>query len=209
MFNQMMTVGRLQKPIRSTKQTFINGIPRLVTTVKAYNPITTFVLVLIVSSATTTPTSTGTAVVTPMPVQPGIVPFCDDFYFVQPGDECETLAKSYEIALGDFYTWKPEVKNDCGRLQANVYVCVGVGSSNITPSPGKSTGSAVSTPTPTQAGMTDSCGSFYYVKPKDGCWEIAHSYSIELQDFYSWNPAVGNNCQGLQANVYACVGPLA
>lgn len=100
------------------------------------------------------------------------------------------------------------MKNDCGGLQANVYVCVGVSSSNITP-PRKSTGSAVSTPTPTQAGMTGSCGSFHYVKTDDGCWFIAHNYSIELQDFYSWNPAVGDNCQDLQANVYVCVGLLA
>ncbi|KAE8341837.1 hypothetical protein BDV24DRAFT_163060 [Aspergillus arachidicola] len=162
-----------------------------------------------VSSVTATPTSTGSAVVTPTPVQPGIVPSCDEFYFVQPGDECESLAKSHGIALGDFYTWNPAVKSDCGGLQANVYVCVGVSSSNITPSPSKSTGSAVSAPTPTQAGMTGSCGSFYYVKTDDGCWDIAHNYSIELQDFYSWNPAVWDNCQGLQANVYVSVGLLA
>ncbi|KAB8214021.1 hypothetical protein BDV33DRAFT_209667 [Aspergillus novoparasiticus] len=162
-----------------------------------------------ISSVTATPTSTSSIVVTPTPVQPRIVPSCDEFYFVQPGDECGTLAKSHGIALGDFHTWNPAVKNDCGGLQANVYVRVGVSSSNITPSPSKSTGSALSTPTPTQAGMTGSCGSFYYVKPNDGCWDIAHNYSIELQDFYSWNPAVGDNCQGLQANVYVCVGLLA
>ncbi|KAB8201326.1 hypothetical protein BDV34DRAFT_216374 [Aspergillus parasiticus] len=169
------------------------------------------------SASTVTTTATGTEGTIPTPTQSGMTKSCNAFYYVQPDDGL------------NFYKWNPAIGDDCKGLQPDYYVCVGVdsdvssvtatptstGSAAVTPTPvqpgipTKSTGSAVSTPTPTQAGMTGSCGSFYYVKTDDGCWDIAHDYSIELQDFYSWNPVVGDNCQGLQANVYVCVGLLA
>ncbi|KAE8306954.1 hypothetical protein BDV41DRAFT_585071 [Aspergillus transmontanensis] len=176
------------------------------------------------SASTVTTTATGTEVTTPTPTQSGITRSCNAFYYVQPDDGCWQIAETYSIDQADFYKWNPAISDDCKGLQPDYYVCVGVDSdvSSVTATP-TSTGSAavtptpvqpgipiaVSTPNPTQAGMTGSCGSFYYVKTDDGCWDIAHDYSIELQDFYSWNPAVGDNCQGLQANVYVCVGLLA
>ncbi|RDW84131.1 uncharacterized protein DSM5745_04457 [Aspergillus mulundensis] len=164
------------------------------------------------SSITASAPSTGTgAVKTPSPVQDGMATSCTSFYEVQPGDGCYDLAASEGVALDDFYAWNPAVKNDCSGLQANVYVCVGAeGSITATmPTTTASTTSgwnAVSTPSPVQDGMTSSCGTFYDVQAGDGCWDIANRYGVALADFYSWNPAVGDNCGGLQAGVYVCVG---
>jgi hypothetical protein len=43
--------------------------------------------------------------------------------------------------------------------------------------------------------MVSGCTKFYLVVANDGCWAIAQSNSIELADFYKWNPAVGFDCQ--------------
>lgn len=168
----------------------------------------------ITTTTSTTTSSTGNGVTTPTPTQDGMTTSCTKFYLVQSGDGCYDLAQSEGIALSDFYAWNPAVKDDCSGLQANVYVCVGVSSSSTTttttpPPSTTSSGNGVATPSPIQNGMTTSCGTFYLVQSGDGCWAIANSYSIALADFYSWNPAVGDDCSGLQANVYVCVGLIA
>ena len=62
------------------------------------------------------------------------------------------------------------------------------------------------TPTPTQSGMVSDCDKFYYVEPEDGCYNIATAEGIALSDFYAWNPAVKDDCSGLEAEYYVCVG---
>jgi hypothetical protein len=54
--------------------------------------------------------------------------------------------------------------------------------------------------------MVSGCERFYFVESGDGCYEIATDANIALSDFYSWNPAVGSNCQTLEAGVYVCIG---
>lgn len=69
-----------------------------------------------------------------------------------------------------------------------------------------STATGVVTPSPVQTGMADDCNDFYLVQAGDGCWAIANDEGITLDDFYAWNPAVGDDCSGLQADVYVCIG---
>lgn len=56
--------------------------------------------------------------------------------------------------------------------------------------------------------MTENCNKFYLVVRNDGCWAIANSNSISLDDFYAWNPAlnVGGECSKLQPDINVCVG---
>jgi LysM repeat protein len=56
--------------------------------------------------------------------------------------------------------------------------------------------------------MTTSCDAFYDVQAGDGCWQISQDFTINLNDFYSWNPAVGTSCSGLDSGYYVCVGIL-
>lgn len=64
--------------------------------------------------------------VTPTPVQTGMVKNCNKFYDVVKDDGCEAIVKENGIALDDFYSWNPVVKSDFSGLQANVYVCIRV-----------------------------------------------------------------------------------
>lgn len=53
--------------------------------------------------------------------------------------------------------------------------------------------------------MVSNCDDFYYIQSGDGCWAIANTFGIDLDDFYNWNPALGYDCSGLLADVYVCV----
>jgi LysM repeat protein len=66
----------------------------------------------------------------------------------------------------------------------------------------------ITTPTPVQQGITDTCDRFYQVKTDDGCFDIAANNSISIEQFYTWNPAV-NGCGGnLWPTYYVCVGVI-
>ncbi|KAJ5085779.1 hypothetical protein N7532_010550 [Penicillium argentinense] len=72
--------------------------------------------------------TTGTDIVTPYPIQTGIISTCDKFYKVLADDSCSDIANENDIPLPSFYDWNPAVKSNCAGLQAKEYVCVGTAS---------------------------------------------------------------------------------
>ncbi|KAJ5993613.1 hypothetical protein N7451_009337 [Penicillium sp. IBT 35674x] len=54
--------------------------------------------------------------------------------------------------------------------------------------------------------MVSDCDEFYYVASGDYYEGIVDEYSISLNDFYEWNPAVGDTYTGLWTDYYVCVG---
>lgn len=139
---------------------------------------------------------------------------CNKFYYVKSGDGCYDIAAANSISLADFYAWNPYVGDSCANLWPNYYVCVGIIASSTTSTVVSTTVAAtptngVTTPTPTQSGMTGSCNKFYKVVSGDGCYDIAAANSIALSDFYAWNPAVKTDCSGLWPDYYVCVGLIA
>ncbi|KAJ6003520.1 hypothetical protein N7451_006067 [Penicillium sp. IBT 35674x] len=158
-------------------------------------------------SATPTPTTliSSHAISTPSPIQTGMTSTCDEFYLVVSGDTCAAIASSYSISLDDFYAWNPAVGSSCANLWVDDYVCVDTVASKSTASVATSSSDQVSTPYPIQTGMTSTCDEFYLVVSGDTCATIASSYSISLDDFYAWNPAVGSSCANLWVDDYVCV----
>jgi LysM repeat protein len=64
-------------------------------------------------------------------------------------------------------------------------------------------------PSPTQNGLISSCTTFYKANQGDSCWAIAnviYPNTFTLDEFVSWNPAVGSDCMGLRAGYYYCIG---
>lgn len=59
------------------------------------------------SEAPTPTTVEPTGILTPTPIQSSIVEGCTDFYFVQAGDDCWSIAEDNKIALEEFYAWNP------------------------------------------------------------------------------------------------------
>jgi hypothetical protein len=56
--------------------------------------------------------------------------------------------------------------------------------------------------------MVANCNKFAFVKAGDGCYDLAATNAIPLDQFYSWNPAVGKDCTGLWSKTYVCVSVI-
>ncbi|KAJ6094779.1 hypothetical protein N7467_002292 [Penicillium canescens] len=155
------------------------------------------------TSAPTTATSTSATGATPSPIQTGMASGCIRFYYVEANNDCYDIALDAGVALDDFYTWNPAVKSDCSGLQSGVFVCVGKTGYATTITSGDP---VPATPTPTQTGMATGCIRFYDVNSGDSCYNIASDAGVALTDFYSWNPALGTGCAGLQSSTFVCIG---
>ncbi|EGX89011.1 LysM domain protein [Cordyceps militaris CM01] len=57
--------------------------------------------------------------------------------------------------------------------------------------------------------MVSNCVKFYYISKGNYCGQITAYNGISEQDFATWNPQVGQQCEGLWAEAYACVGVAA
>ncbi|PCH00308.1 Peptidoglycan-binding Lysin subgroup [Penicillium occitanis (nom. inval.)] len=154
----------------------------------------------------------ATAAAAPSPTQPGLISTCNAYYRVQRGDYCATVVdKFYALTLNEFYAWNPAVKPDCSELLDGYYVCVGISDSSPSPAVHPTAASglqarAEAIPSPIQSGIANNCDKYYKVVPDDTCVGVAYQHGITLSQFYSWNPAVGYNCQVLLAGYYVCVG---
>ncbi|KAH8645404.1 hypothetical protein BX600DRAFT_356684, partial [Xylariales sp. PMI_506] len=164
--------------------------------------------------STTTTSTTTTAIATgPTPEQTGIISTCDGYYLVVSGDTCYDIAATYGITLDEFYSWNPAVGDDCSGLDYGYYVCISVPGAatttaitSTTSTTSTTTTASVTGPTPEQTGIISTCDSYYLVVSGDTCYDISATYGITLDDFYSWNPAVGDDCSGLDYGYYVCVG---
>lgn len=181
------------------------------------------------SSTTTTttttsalPTTTGNGIATPSPTQPEMVDNCNKFYFVKKGDNCADIASKSGISAADFMLWNPKVGSQCAGLWADTYACVGViGGTTTTaattttstttapPTPAQPTKNNIPTPQPTQPGMVGNCVKFHYISKGNTCDQITSYNGISMQDFITWNPQIGQQCTGMWADAYACVGIAA
>ncbi|KAF7535389.1 hypothetical protein G7054_g5453 [Neopestalotiopsis clavispora] len=162
------------------------------------------------TTLTTTTTTSSTGIATPTPSQPGMVSNCNKFDFVNPGDTCSAVASRNSITTAQLSSWN-SAGADCTALQASVYVCVGViggttpTTTVTTTSTTTSTGNGVSTPTPTQPGMTPNCDKFHFVASGDTCDSIAKAAGITTTQFINWNTGVGSDCTSMWLNAYVCI----
>ncbi|KAJ1337363.1 peptidoglycan DL-endopeptidase LytF [Microdochium nivale] len=160
---------------------------------------------------TTSSTKPSNGIETPSPVQEGISASCNKFHLVETGTSCSSILTKYNINLATFYSWNKAVGSQCESMWAEVYVCVGViGGSQTTAKPTTTSSTkpsnGIETPSPVQDGISASCNKFHYVESGTSCSSILTKYSLNIATFYSWNKAVGSNCESMWAEVYVCVG---
>lgn len=60
---------------------------------------------------TTTTTTTTTAVASHQPQQTGTTSSCNQFYLVQPGHSCNTIASQFDITAAEFLAWNPSINS--------------------------------------------------------------------------------------------------
>ncbi|KAH7014605.1 uncharacterized protein B0I36DRAFT_369543 [Microdochium trichocladiopsis] len=162
------------------------------------------------ASSTTAPTD---GPVTPSPTQDGIASGCQKYHKAVSGDTCQGIVNKYGgLTLQQFYAWNPAVGTSCASLWLDYYYCVGVSGTPTGPTTTSTSKSAQPSPTsnapgPVQDGIASDCQRYHLVKSGDGCQKIVDQYkSFTLQQFYSWNPAVGSSCSGLWLDYYVCIG---
>lgn len=156
---------------------------------------------------TTTTTSAGNGIATPTPTRAGMVGNCDAFYMVKSGDECGKIASAHGITTDQLYKWNTEIGTTCPGLRPDYYICVSI--VGVDPKPSTtSKGNGVATPTPIQTGMVGNCNKFHKVGSKDNCETIAKAAGITLNNFYTWNKAIGTTCKNLWLDNYVCIGVM-
>ncbi|KAL6229363.1 hypothetical protein BDW75DRAFT_249828 [Aspergillus navahoensis] len=174
-----------------------------------------------VASPTTTSDGQASAIATPVPRAAGEIANCTQWFHVESvRDTCESILNTYWLAFEEFYAMNPSVKEDCSGLVLGTYYCVSTYPDGVPPGQPDWTGptfplpdetatatstttstSGVSTPSPVQTGIIETCNEFYKVVTGDTCYDIAVENDVALSDFYDWNPAVKTDCTGLQADV--------
>ncbi|KAH8693418.1 hypothetical protein GQ44DRAFT_765230 [Phaeosphaeriaceae sp. PMI808] len=161
---------------------------------------------------------------------PGTISTCDCFTIITgsaaKSPSCAKIALDADIALSDLTRWNPWVGSSCDdglfkdlEFNKERAVCIGANLTDMSPittrttsitsagttSSTRSITTSVAPPAPTQNGIPKSCTAYYTAVRGDGCWAIATNHSITLDQFYAWNPAVGNDCANLWPNYSYCV----
>jgi hypothetical protein len=160
-----------------------------------------------------------------------LIESCTSFYKAKKGDTCPKIIAEYKTFDKDtFVKWNPAVEDDCSGIWANTWYCVGVPG---TPTSAPTETAATSTkptgpakPSTTQEGLIESCTSFHQAGKGETCPKILSAYGIshspfnnkpsliivvflgtfDFDTFFKWNPAVGDDCSGIWAGYYYCVG---
>ncbi|RYO96244.1 hypothetical protein DL763_003318 [Monosporascus cannonballus] len=148
------------------------------------------------------------------PIDPGTAPDCT--YYDTAYDEsmdCQYFEDSWSLSHADFVNYNPSVKDDCSGIKVGNSYCVEVNYGFPRPTTVSSSSTVQPTPTgdpkpsPTQDGLIGTCSRFYLAVAGDTCDKIVKKYgTFTFDDFLEWNPAVGDDCSGLWAKTYYCVG---
>jgi LysM repeat protein len=133
----------------------------------------------------------------------GTTKSCGRYYEVKTGDTCADISVASSITLLEFLSLNQKLNDQCSNLLSGYAYCVAA--VNGTATDATPTASSVVTPTPIQEGLTKNCNVFYHVKSGDGCYDIANDNGISLDEFYTYNPAVGKDCSKLYPDTYVCV----
>ena len=175
-----------------------------------------------INTPSQTATLTGTKTASIGLTASGEVAGCKQYYTVQSGDSCTNIETTYGISFAQLYAWNPsstfmsltlltiEIQNrkliyfpvgsKCDNLWLNYAYCVQGPSSS-----GSATATAAA-PTLTQSGIASACDQYYTVASGDSCAKIESQYNDTFAELYSWNPAIGSNCQNLWVGYAICVG---
>lgn len=130
--------------------------------------------------------------------------------------DCAYFEDLYGLEHKLFVEYNPSVKDDCSGIQEGHSYCLEVNHGlprEDNPPKASSTDDSKPEPTgdkkpsPTQDGLIDTCTAFRMAKKGDTCAKIIAEYkTFDFRDFFKWNPAVQDDCSGLWADTWYCVG---
>ncbi|KHN93945.1 LysM domain-containing protein [Metarhizium album ARSEF 1941] len=132
-------------------------------------------------------------------------------------NSCRVWASFADITLAQLKRWNPSLKDrrddDCFVSSQHSYCLLKEDDMNDPLSVYTSTAAATPTtpatsppPAETQSGAAEDCNKWHVVQSGDGCYDLAQANGILLDDFYKWNPGVGQDCAQLWLGYAVCVG---
>lgn len=152
-------------------------------------------------------------------VDPQTVKSCT-WFFDNGGSEavaCANVPAANDCTMEQFLYWNPSIGTNCGNFPINQSYCVEgpalpvstpPTSTTLVTTTSTNTGNGVQTPTPTQPDMARNCNKFHYIYKGNTCGQITSYNGITQEQFARWNPQIGQQCTGLLADAYACVGVI-
>ncbi|RKK66494.1 hypothetical protein BFJ69_g15358 [Fusarium oxysporum] len=148
------------------------------------------------------------------PTDPGITSKCTyyDTWF-EDGIDCDLWLSDWNITPAQFTQYNLTVGKNCSGIKEGHSYCVEVNHGQPEEPEVTSTKASEPKPTkepkpsPTQDGLIKSCTSFYQAKKGDTCPKIIANYgTFDFDTFFKWNPAIKDDCSGIWANNWYCVG---
>jgi LysM repeat protein len=159
---------------------------------------------------TTSGNTTSTYVIAPAPTPNGTINNCFQYHTVVSGDYCGLLENQYGITFAQLQTWNQDLNAACSNLILGDAYCVQGDTSGNGAAAASSTAPVTMTSPggPTQSGITASCKEYYTVQSGDSCTAVESEFGVTFAQLYSWNPAIGSNCNYLVVGDAICVlGP--
>ncbi|EPS45282.1 hypothetical protein H072_745 [Dactylellina haptotyla CBS 200.50] len=161
------------------------------------------------SSSTTTTTTTPTTITTTSSTSTTSSTTSISITSICNSVVCEDYINSCGIPYGGCYTSCPGMT----RMVFTVPPCPTTTSTTTTitsTSVTITTTTGVATPSPVQAGINAQCNNWAFVRTTDTCASLVSRYSpssgIGLGNLLLWNPALKNDCSGLQSGFFVCIG---
>ncbi|KAL8366231.1 hypothetical protein RB595_004817 [Gaeumannomyces hyphopodioides] len=158
-----------------------------------------------------------------MPHDPNTHPECAWWFDNDGSVSCSRIFQIYAITGRNFAYWNPSVTSTCGGLKTGFAYCVegpdapaetgptstaatSTTSTSSGPTTTKPPSNGIETPSPVQEGMVGNCDKFYFVPSGESCNDVLRKHGLSVSQLFAWNKAVNEDCSGMWANVWVCVG---
>ncbi|EIN13862.1 hypothetical protein PUNSTDRAFT_41286 [Punctularia strigosozonata HHB-11173 SS5] len=138
--------------------------------------------------------------IAPVNAYPNATKACAEFYTVQAGDGCSSIADEFGITSLQFAELNPGLMTDCTNLILGEAYCVfpTFPISNIDDGSGVPPNVAPGT-------ITDGCLQYYTVVTGDSCGPIEVEFNLTNTEFLTYNPEINADCSNLQLDLAYCV----
>ena len=119
------------------------------------------------------------------------------------GNLCQTIASGWSVSTDQLTNWNPSLNasDPSCHFDPNYRYCVQAVPRSETPAPSPGAPSSY----PIRDGSWTNCTTYELLTFGETCQMVLDGYSITIDQFYTWNPAIGSNCQNLWTGYQYCV----
>ena len=136
----------------------------------------------------------------PINAYPNATASCAQYYTVQSGDSCSSIAAAFGLTSSQLSALNPGLKADCTNLILDEAYCV------FPTYPISSIDAGTGIPPNVATGtITSGCLEYYTVVSGDTCGAIETKFNLTSAQFSTYNPEIATDCSNLQLGLAYCV----